>query len=35
MHKKIILFTLAIGYFLNLSAQNSGSIYRQLEKLNF
>lgn len=35
MNKKIVLFTLAIGYFLNLSAQNSGSIYRQLEKLNF
>ena len=35
MHKKLVLFTLALCYFFNLNAQNSGSIYRQLEKLNF
>jgi LmbE family N-acetylglucosaminyl deacetylase len=35
MHKKFVLFTLALSYFVSLSAQNSGSIYRQMEKLNF
>ena len=35
MHKKFVLFTLALSYFFSLSAQNSGSIYRQMEKLNF
>ena len=35
MHKKLVLFTLTLSFFFSLSAQNSGSIYRQLEKLNF
>lgn len=35
MHKKLVLFTLTLSFFFRLSAQNSGSIYRQLEKLNF
>lgn len=35
MHKKFVLFTLALSYFVSLGAQNSGSIYRQMEKLNF
>ena len=35
MHKKLVLFTLVLSYFVSLSAQNSGSIYRQIEKLNF
>ena len=35
MHKKLFLFTLTLSFFFSLSAQNSGSIYRQLEKLNF
>ena len=35
MHKKLVLFTLVFSYFIGLSAQNSGSIYRQMEKLNF
>ena len=35
MHKKLVLFTLALSYLINLSAQDAGSIYRQMEKLNF
>ena len=35
MHKKLVLFTLALSYFFPLSAQDAGSIYRQMEKLNF
>ena len=35
MHKKLVLFTLVFSYFIGLNAQDSGSIYRQMEKLNF
>lgn len=35
MHKKLVFFTLTLSFFFSLRAQNSGSIYRQLEKLNF
>ena len=35
MHKKLILFTTALSFFISLNAQNAGSIYRQMEKLNF
>ncbi len=35
MHKKLVLFTLALGFIFQLNAQDAGSIYRQLEKLNF
>lgn len=35
MYKKLVLFTLALSYLINLSAQDAGSIYRQMEKLNF
>lgn len=35
MHKKFVLFSLALSCLLSLKAQDAGSIYRQMEKLNF
>jgi len=35
MQKKLVLFSFVIGSILSLKAQDAGSIYRQMEKLNF
>lgn len=35
MYKKLVLFSLALSSLLSLNAQDAGSIYRQMEKLNF
>ena len=35
MNKKLVLLSLAISFLFNLNAQDAGSIYRQMEKLNF